>query len=141
MFASMRWNCVQCVSFVMVLAINAPCFSEGLRCYACHSNNSWKECEGSLRLFDCPDEVDEVCVKEYMVEHDNNNEKGIKETFSKSCGQAVLCTNKNCKKVGKTCEPHCCHTDLCNTATMTTASHTVFVIYLLLWIFVVMYIL
>ena len=52
------------------------------------------------------------------VENDDT-EKGYKEAFVKMCGQARLCTDKQCQEKSKTCQlqVHCCHSDLCNVAT------------------------
>lgn len=134
--ATMRSNCIPGLSLV-ILVINVPCFSVGLKCYTCVSRNSWKECERSLKVTTCPAPVDEVCVKERLVEHDDNSEEGTKNTFSKFCATAEACKDKHCKEVGKLCDPKCCHTDLCNMAVTIRPSTVTFVFCLLLVNFVV----
>ena len=95
----------------------APCFSEAdLKCYICHSNKSWEECEKDKRIGKCYPGHGEVCVKMHLVEHDDT-EKGYKESFVKMCGKAKRCTNKECQEKYKTCKVDCCHKDLCNVAT------------------------
>ncbi|KAL9957455.1 hypothetical protein ACROYT_G039091 [Oculina patagonica] len=136
----MRSNLLHCLSLV-VLVLIASCFSEGLKCYGCVSYKSWEDCEKTLKIYDCPPKADEVCVKEHHVEHDNNSEEGIKETFSKFCGPAKSCTNQHCIKDGKNCDPKCCHEDLCNTAVTGSPRAAVVIINLLLVNLAVMFIL
>ena len=96
------------------------------------SINSWDECERRLTVTNCPAPDDEVCVKERFVEHDDNSEEGIKNTFSKFCAQAEACKSTHCEKAGKSCDPKCCHTDLCNMAGTLRPSPATFVFCLLL---------
>lgn len=116
-----------------------PCFSEGLKCYTCVSHTSWEECERKLKTANCPAPDDEVCVKELLVEPDNNSEEGSKKTFSKFCAMAESCKDTHCKETGKICDPKCCHTDLCNTAATIQPSRAAFVICVLLVNFAVMF--
>ena len=116
-----------------------PCFSVGLKCYTCLSFNSWKECEMSLKITDCPAPDNEVCVKEQLVEHDDNTQDGTKNTFSKFCAMAEACKDAHCKEVGKACDPRCCHTDLCNMAVTIRPSPGTFVFCLLLLTFAMMF--
>ena len=64
----------------------------------------------------------EVCTKMHHTENDDT-EKGYKEAFVKMCGQAQLCTDRDCQKKYKTCQVNCCHSDLCNIAIATGRSH------------------
>ena len=66
----------------------------------------------------CNSKHDDVCIKTQYIENDDT-EKGYKEVFVKMCGQARLCTDKQCQEKSKTCQlqVHCCHSDLCNVAT------------------------
>ena len=125
------------LSFALYFAV--PCFCVGLKCYTCVSHKSWTECERSLRVITCPAPEDEVCVKEQLVEHDDNSEEGTKNTFSKFCATAEACKNKHCKEAGKLCDPKCCHTDLCNMAVTIPPSPVTFTLCLLLVNFVVMF--
>ena len=115
-----------------------PCFGVGLQCYTCVSHNSWEDCERRLKVINCPAPDDEVCVKEQLVEHDDNSQEGIKNTFSKFCAMAEACTDSHCKEHGKSCDPTCCHKDLCNMADTIRPSPATFVFCLLLMNFAVM---
>ena len=64
----------------------------------------------------CHPNHSEVCIKMHHIENDDT-EKGYKEAFVKMCGQARLCTDRDCQKKYKTCQVDCCHSDLCNIAT------------------------
>ncbi|KAJ7340527.1 hypothetical protein OS493_003281 [Desmophyllum pertusum] len=101
-----------------------PCLSADLKCYLCVSNISWEECEKKKVILVCRPKHNEVCITQHIVGHDQATDKGYKETFVKMCGQARLCTDKDCTKRGKTCQIDCCHSDLCNMATRRTAHVT-----------------
>ena len=94
----------------------APCLGEDLKCYLCQSNISWDECEKNKTVGVCYPDHDEVCITEHYIENDDT-EKGYNEYFIKMCGQARLCTNKDCEGKSTNCQIHCCHSDLCNIAT------------------------
>ena len=123
-------------SFFFYFAV--PCFGVGLKCYTCMSNNSWEDCESSLKVTNCPAPDDQVCVKEQLVEHDDNSQEGTKSTFSKFCAMAAACTDSHCREDGKSCDPKCCHTDLCNMAETIRPSPATFVLSLLFMTFAVM---
>lgn len=123
----MRSNFLRYASFVLVLLTKVPRCSEALRCYACVSNISWEECNAKMELIECPDGHDEVCIKEHLVRYKELTGDEYEELFSRTCGTADLCTNKNCEKYGVRCDPKCCHEDLCNTASTELSTRTMLV--------------
>ena len=103
---------------ILFFLFTAISISEGLQCYVCYSNISWEHCEKSMTTFECPSPANEVCVKD----HQKASNKNRAPRFSRHCGLAEECTNKHCMAVGIECDPHCCHSDLCNTASTAKTS-------------------
>jgi len=122
----MRSNMLQYLTFsIWLLWFTAPCLGGGLKCYVCVSNKSWEECEEKKEKKVCHPHHNDVCIKQHMVEHSEDTEKGYKEYFIKMCGTTDLCTNKHCKLQVKYCKIDCCHDDLCNLAETTAAQVTI----------------
>ncbi|PFX20199.1 uncharacterized protein LOC111337169 [Stylophora pistillata] len=113
-----------CSSLLLIwlLAFKVPCIGADLKCYLCWSNKSWEDCEKTEYLRDCVTDHDEVCIRQHQVTNDDSSDEGYKEVYMKMCGQARLCSVKDCEKSSTTCQIDCCHSDSCNTATKRAAN-------------------
>ena len=99
-----------------------------LKCYICHSKESWQDCESKQRLEECPPQGNEVCATLQMTEWLRiNGTQRLQTTYSKHCDTTEVCSLEECKRLGWLCSTNCCNQDSCNSS-VTMVSNMICVI-------------
>lgn len=99
-----------------------------LKCYICHSKESWQDCESKQRLEECPPQGNEVCATLQMTQSLRiNGTQSHQTTYSKHCDTTEVCSLEECKRLGWLCTTNCCNQDSCNSS-VTMVSNMICVI-------------
>ncbi|XP_001639331.2 uncharacterized protein LOC5519440 [Nematostella vectensis] len=105
---------VACFAVIILLVINK---ANGLKCYSCASENSFDECHGRIKEYECPEDFTRCLKAKWSLAIVGD----ISDGYILGCARPTRCTAGNYTECNEgsgrvTCEINCCREDLCNQA-------------------------